>query len=155
MLVERELAHYEDRTRISAKEARHEVWRASYDGETCVLKEYRLDDASEWKLLAKEVRLLGQLAHPHIATVDAVFVQQEPTYAAYVQLPYFSGGDMLSWLRRSSPPDLWRRYLNAVRQQSIHLARAGRIEILRKGKPADPNNFKGVYRLRLKADADG
>lgn len=57
--------------------------------------------------------------------------------------------------RKSDPPDLWRRYLNAVRQQSIHLARAGRIEILRKGKPADPNDFKGVYRLRLKADADG
>lgn len=54
--------------------------------------------------------------------------------------------------RKSDPPDLWRRYLNAVRQQAIHLARAGRIEILRKGKPADPNDFKGVYRLRLKSD---
>ena len=52
--------------------------------------------------------------------------------------------------RRNNPPDLWRRYLNAVRQQAIHLARAGKIEILRKGKPADPNDFKGVYRLRLK-----
>lgn len=54
--------------------------------------------------------------------------------------------------RRNDPPDLWRRYLNAVRQQAIHLARAGRIDILRKGKPVDPNDFKGVYRLRLKAD---
>ena len=54
--------------------------------------------------------------------------------------------------RQNDPPDLWRRYLNAVRQQAIHLARAGRIEILRKGKPVDPNDFKGVYRLRLKAD---
>lgn len=54
--------------------------------------------------------------------------------------------------RNSDPPDLWRRYLNAVRQQAIHLARAGRIEILRKGKPVDPNDFKGVYRLRLKVD---
>ena len=57
--------------------------------------------------------------------------------------------------RKNDPPDLWRRYLNAVRQQSIHLARAGRIEILRKGKPANPNDFKGVYRLRLKVDGDG
>ena len=57
--------------------------------------------------------------------------------------------------RKNDPPDLWRRYLNAVRQQSIHLARAGRIEILRKGKPADPNDFKGIYRLRLKADGEG
>ena len=54
--------------------------------------------------------------------------------------------------RNSDPPDIWRRYLNAVRQQAKHLARKGRIEILRKGKPVDPNDFKGVYRLRLKVD---
>ena len=53
---------------------------------------------------------------------------------------------------KSDPPDIWRRYLNAVRQQAKHLARMGRIDILRKGKPVDPNDFKGVYRLRLKAD---
>ena len=54
--------------------------------------------------------------------------------------------------RSSDPPNIWRRYLNAVRQQAKHLARMRRIEILRKGKPVDPNDFKGVYRLRLKAD---
>ena len=54
--------------------------------------------------------------------------------------------------RSSDPPNIWRRYLNAVRQQAKHLARMGRIEILRKVKPVDPNDFKGVYRLRLKAD---
>ncbi|MDH5749743.1 MAG: DUF3253 domain-containing protein [Rhodospirillales bacterium] len=48
------------------------------------------------------------------------------------------------------PPDVWKKYLQAVKQQMVHLARAGRIEILRKGKPADPENFKGVVRLRLK-----
>ncbi len=48
------------------------------------------------------------------------------------------------------PPDIWKKYLRAVKQQAVHLARAGRIEILRKGKPADPDNFKGVVRLRLK-----
>lgn len=51
--------------------------------------------------------------------------------------------------RPSDPPDLWRRYLPAVRQQAIHLARNGRIDILRKGEPVDPNDFKGVVRLRL------
>ena len=51
--------------------------------------------------------------------------------------------------RRNDPPDLWRRYMNAVRQQAVFLARQGRIEITRKGKPVDPNNFKGVVRLRL------
>lgn len=50
----------------------------------------------------------------------------------------------------SDPPDLWRRYLPAARQQALHLARAGRIAILRKGKPVDPHEpVKGVIRLSL------
>jgi hypothetical protein len=65
VLVERELTHYDDRVRISKKDGRHEVWRASYAGdgakaELCVLKEYKLNDASEWKALLKEVKLLGR-----------------------------------------------------------------------------------------------
>ncbi len=55
----------------------------------------------------------------------------------------------------TSPPDLWRRYLPAVRQQALHLARQGRIHILRKGKPVDPHApVKGVIRLALPAGAD-
>lgn len=46
-------------------------------------------------------------------------------------------------------PDLWRRYMNATKQEAIHLARAGRIQIIRKGQVADPNDFKGIVRLRL------
>jgi hypothetical protein len=57
--------------------------------------------------------------------------------------------------RPSDPPDAWRRYLTAVKQQAVFLARQGRIEILRKGKPVDPNDFKGVIRLRLAADESG
>ncbi len=54
----------------------------------------------------------------------------------------------LTRARRGDPPDAWRRYLPAVRQQALHLARARRIAILRKGKPVDPHApFKGVVRL--------
>ncbi len=50
--------------------------------------------------------------------------------------------------RPGDPPDAWRRYLPAVRQQALHLARRGRLAILRKGKPVDPHApFKGVVRL--------
>lgn len=45
-------------------------------------------------------------------------------------------------------PQLWRRYINAVKQQAVHLARKGRIEIVRKGKVADPDDFKGIVRIR-------
>lgn len=46
------------------------------------------------------------------------------------------------------PPDSWRRYLRQVKQQALHLARRGRIVILRKGKPVDPHApVKGVIRF--------
>lgn len=56
-----------------------------------------------------------------------------------------------SRMRPGEPPDpqRWRRYLPAVRQQALHLARVGRIRVLRKGKPVDPGHIKGVIRLAL------
>jgi hypothetical protein len=41
----------------------------------------------------------------------------------------------------------WRVYLPAVRRVAVDLAEAGRIVIYRKGKPVDPRDFRGVYRL--------
>ncbi len=43
----------------------------------------------------------------------------------------------------------WRRLLPQVRSTAVGLARAGKLVITRHGKPADPDSFKGVYRLRL------
>ncbi len=52
--------------------------------------------------------------------------------------------------RPGDSPELWRRYLLAVRQQALHLARRGHIRILRKGKAVDPDQpVKGVIRLAL------
>lgn len=48
----------------------------------------------------------------------------------------------------SAPKDVWRKYMTAVRQQAIHLAREGRLHIIRKGEIADPNKLKGLYKLR-------
>ncbi|HVB89126.1 MAG TPA: DUF3253 domain-containing protein [Beijerinckiaceae bacterium] len=41
----------------------------------------------------------------------------------------------------------WPSRLGEVRRQSVRLAREGRLRIYRKGKPVDPDAFKGVYRL--------
>lgn len=46
-------------------------------------------------------------------------------------------------------PERWRRKLGHIRVVAIGLAREGRLVITRHGKPADPERFKGVYRLRL------
>ena len=46
-------------------------------------------------------------------------------------------------------PEGWRRMLPQVRSTAVGLARIGKLVITRHGKPADPDSFKGVYRLRL------
>ena len=43
----------------------------------------------------------------------------------------------------------WQPMLKRVRLAARQLADVGHVVILRKGKPADPNDFKGVYRLRI------
>ncbi len=43
----------------------------------------------------------------------------------------------------------WQPLMGPVRRVAIRLAQAGRIEILRKGKPVDPEAVRGVIRLRV------
>lgn len=50
---------------------------------------------------------------------------------------------------RAVDPEGWRRQLSHVRGTAVALARAGRLVILRHNKPADPDDFKGVWRMRL------
>lgn len=52
--------------------------------------------------------------------------------------------------RPTDPIDLWRRYLQAVNEQALGLARQGRVVITRRGEPQDPMKpIKGVIRLQL------
>ena len=55
---------------------------------------------------------------------------------------------------RAVDPEGWRRLLGHVRAVARGLARQGKLVILRHGKPADPEDFKGVYRLRLPMAGD-
>jgi hypothetical protein len=48
--------------------------------------------------------------------------------------------------------DAWRRQLSPIRLAAQRLAKAGRIEILRKGKKIAPEDVHGVIRLRLAPD---
>lgn len=41
----------------------------------------------------------------------------------------------------------WRDWLQPVRRVAVELAQAGRVVIYRKGKPVDPTEFRGVYRI--------
>jgi Protein of unknown function (DUF3253) len=57
-----------------------------------------------------------------------------------------------------SPPEIavaiaaggaWHELLVPIRRSAVGLAQLGRIVIYRKGKPVDPGDFRGVYRLGL------
>ena len=48
--------------------------------------------------------------------------------------------------------DAWRRLMKPVRRAAIRLAEDGRIEILKKGKRIEPDNVRGVVRLRISPD---
>lgn len=50
---------------------------------------------------------------------------------------------------RAADPEGWRRSLGHVRAVARGLARQGKLVILRHNKPADPDDFKGVWRMRL------
>ena len=64
-----------------------------------------------------------------------------PTEAAQA-MANATGGDELAW----------REWLPKVRTEAVRLAHSGRIVIYRKGKPVDPDNFRGVIRLGLPRD---
>jgi hypothetical protein len=49
--------------------------------------------------------------------------------------------------------DPWQRHMTPVRQAAIKLAREGRLQVLRKGKPvADLDEVRGVIRLRIRQE---
>lgn len=43
----------------------------------------------------------------------------------------------------------WHNLLMPIRRAAVALAQSGRLVIYRKGKPADPQDFRGVYRVGL------
>ncbi|MBW6397770.1 DUF3253 domain-containing protein [Roseomonas sp. HJA6] len=48
-------------------------------------------------------------------------------------------------------PEGWQSLLTRIRREAVLLAREGRIDILRKGKPVDPEaEIRGVIRLRAR-----
>jgi hypothetical protein len=57
-----------------------------------------------------------------------------------------------SEVARALEPEDWQKLMPRIRREAAVLAREGRIEILRKGKPLDPEaEIRGVIRLRIRA----
>ncbi|MCZ4298933.1 DUF3253 domain-containing protein [Henriciella marina] len=52
-----------------------------------------------------------------------------------------------SEVARAKRDENWQQLMGEIRVRAVKLADAGQISIYRKGKPVDPHDFKGVYRL--------
>lgn len=48
---------------------------------------------------------------------------------------------------------VWRRLMAPIRTEVARLASDGRLVIIRKGRPVDPADIRGVYRLALAGEA--
>jgi hypothetical protein len=46
-------------------------------------------------------------------------------------------------------PDGWGPLMPAIRQVAVRFMKQGRVVITRKGRPVDPEDFRGVYRIAL------
>jgi hypothetical protein len=44
-------------------------------------------------------------------------------------------------------PEGWSPLMQPVRRAAVRLMKEGRVLILRKGRPVDPDDFRGIYRL--------
>lgn len=51
-------------------------------------------------------------------------------------------------------PDGWGPLMQPARRVAIALMKQGHLVIIRKGRPVDPDDFRGVYRLRLPGDGE-
>ncbi|PWE17083.1 DUF3253 domain-containing protein [Marinicauda salina] len=83
-------------------------------------------------------------------------MSEDPIQAAILRLVEQRGPeksiDPAEAAREAFPED-WRDRVRAVRAAAIGLARRGEVVILRKGKPVDPDSFKGVYRIAAPPEA--
>ncbi len=51
-------------------------------------------------------------------------------------------------------PDGWGPLMTPIRKVAVALMKEGRVVITRKGRPVDPDDFRGVYRIRLPEGGD-
>ena len=128
LAVDRKLAHYSNVTALSrTPESRHDVDRASFDGQDVALKKYNVKNEDSLKTLYRELVVLSQLKHPNIIPVN-LFIEDKG--AVYVEFPLYSS-DMEEWLKTSpSYPDVHASVHDVLRAvEHMHRARVVHCDI--------------------------
>lgn len=49
---------------------------------------------------------------------------------------------------------VWRRLMKPIKDEAVRLAKDGKVILVRKGKPVDPDRVRGLYRIRLRAEGE-
>ncbi len=80
------------------------------------------------------------------AVLEFLRLQQPPQDVKPVEVAKFFAAKRS---KSGTSPNLWRRYLPVVRQQAKFLARTGKITVIHRGQPADPDTVKGLVKYRL------
>ena len=52
-------------------------------------------------------------------------------------------------------PDGWGPMMQQVRRAAVRLMKEGRVVITRRGRPVDPDDFRGTYRIVLPEGSGG
>ena len=129
LAVDRKLDHYSNKTALSrTPESRHDVDRASFDGQDVALKKYNVKNEDSLKTLYRELVVFSQLKHPNIIPVNSFFIEDKG--AVYVEFPLYSS-DMEEWLKTSpSYPDVHASVHDVLRAvEHMHRARVVHCDI--------------------------
>jgi serine/threonine protein kinase len=127
----REFDHYSKRTYLSrTPESRHDVYRASFDGQEVVLKKYNVKNDDTLKTLCMELVVLSQLKHPNIVPVNLFIEDIEKEGAVYIEFPLYDS-DMEVWLKTSPCyPDVHASLHDVLRAiEHMHRARVVHCDI--------------------------
>ena len=106
------------------------------------------DYASKWPLSLSSIPILQQMARR---------ISDNDLYNRILEMCGEAGHE-----KSVKPADVaqslaefeWQSLLKRIKQTATRQAKAGYIHIMRKGKPADPDDFRGVYKLRLVEGVD-
>jgi serine/threonine protein kinase len=102
----------------------HTVFKASMDGKTYALKEFRLATAQGLQDLMREAAMLRKMRHPAIVEIIGLFegTATKDNKVILLQMPFFEHGSLDTWVDSEAPE--WR----AVR--TVLLDIAGALEYL-------------------------
>lgn len=85
---------YEDVAPLARREnGKHALWKATFAGNACALKEFSLQDANNMRAFRREVKMLYRLRQSTCVPIEAAFIDK---HRGFIQMPLFQQ-DLAAW----------------------------------------------------------